>query len=105
MRVFDQPQRQRVGRMIGDDVVPDLLAVERATRRPGLGGGEVAALALLRAADRRIGRRKGFRHLGMVAAKAADHEQIGDGDRAKRERRVGRQRALQRADRIARQAQ
>ena len=104
MRVLDQPQRQRVGRMVGDYVVPDPLAVEGAARRPGLGGGKVAALALRRAADRRLRRREGLRHLGMVAAKAADHEQVGDGDRAEREGRVGRQRALQRADRIAPQA-
>ena len=104
MRVLDQPQRQRVGRMVGDDVVPDPLAVEGAARRPGLGGGEMAALALRRAADRRLGRREGVRHFGMVAAKPADQEQIGDRDRAERERRVGRQRALQRADRIAPQA-
>ena len=64
----------------------------------------MAALALRRAADRRFGRSEGLRHFGMVAAKAADHEQIGDGDRAEHERRVGRQRALEDADRIAPQS-
>ena len=104
MGVLDQPQRKRVGRMVGEEVVPDLLAVEGAASRPGLGGGEMAAFALRRAADRRLGRGERVRHFGMIAAKAADQEQIGDRDRAERKGRVGRQRALQPADRIAGQA-
>ena len=103
MGVLDQTQRQRVEGEVGDEVVPQPLGGERAPGRPRLGRREMAALALRRAANRRFGRGQRPGHFGMVAAKAADQEQIGDRDRAEREAGVGRQRALQPADRIAAQ--
>ncbi len=104
MRVFDQPQRQRVARMVGENVVPHLFGVEGAARRPGLGGGEMAALALRRAADRRLGRTERLDHFGMIAAKPADQEEVGNRNGAERERGIAGERAVQRFDRIAPEA-
>ena len=71
---------------------------------PGLGGGEMAPLALGAAADRRFGRAERVDHLRMIAAKTADHVKHRDSDAAQNEGRVARERRLESADRIPGQA-
>ena len=71
---------------------------------PGLGGGQMAPLAVRGVAARRFGCAEGVDNLRMIAAKTADHVKHGDGDAAQNEGWVARERRLESADRIPSQA-
>jgi hypothetical protein len=69
--------------------------------RPGLGGGEVAPLALRSAPHRRFGRAERAHHLRVIAAKAADHMERRNRDAAQREIGIAGERRFENTDRIA----
>ena len=102
--VLGEAQRQRVGRLLDEDRLPDERRVDRPALGPGPDGGDMQLFALRRVGDPALGDGEGADDFRMVAAKSADQEQPRDRRRAEGEGRIVRQRPLQRADRVAGQA-
>ena len=99
--VLRQPQGERVGRVIDEYRLPVRDRLRRPAFRPGVGGGEMAPLALRGAAHRRFRRAQRLDHFRMIAAKAANHIEGSDRGAAEREIRIARERLLENPDWIA----
>ena len=87
--------------MINEDRLPVEDRPRSLSLRPGLGGDEVAPLALRGAPHPRFRRAERAHDLGMVAAKAADHVKRRDRDGAQRKSGIARKRGFENADWIA----
>ena len=83
--VLPEAQGERVGRMVDEDVLPGERRLERPPGGQGLGGGQMAPFAHGRAPIAASAAASALVTSGMIAAKAADHEQRGDRDAAQRE--------------------
>ena len=102
--VLGQAQRQRVGRPLDQDRLPDERGVDRPALGPGPDGGHMQPFALRCVGKPVLGGGERADDLRMVAAESADQEQPRDRRRAQSKGRVVGERLLQRADRVAGQA-
>ncbi len=102
--VLNKAQRERVGRPLDEDRLPDEGGVDRPALGPSLDGVDMQLFAPRRVGEPALDAGERADDFRMVAAESADQEQPRDRRRTEGEGWIVDKRLLQRADRVAGQA-